>query len=235
VTRGNSRALLGKMLRIDVDSTTPAGTNRLCGAAANGSAPYAVPVDNPYVSTTSNCAEIWASGLRNPFRFSFDRETKDMLIGDVGQSAREEINLEPASSGGGLNYGWRCFEGNRTNITTAPVCNAPPAFVAPIFDNDRSNNRCSITGGYRYRGPAPSLGGLYFFGDFCEGQVRVATQAMGGSWSQQIWTSSGGNIRTFGEDPIGNVYMGTSSTVFLITGDLPVNTIFINGFEAVID
>ncbi len=232
-TSGNSRALLGKMLRIDIDSTTPAGSNRLCAAAADGSAPYAIPDTNPFFSTTSNCAEIWASGLRNPFRFSFDRETKDMLIGDVGQSAREEVNLEPADSPGGLNYGWRCREGTLTNNTAAPVCNAPPAFTAPIFDNDRSNNRCSITGGYRYRGPAPTLDGLYFFGDFCEGWVRIATEAAG-TWTQQRWpTVAGniGNIRTFGEDASGNVYVGTSSTVFLITGTVPINTIFINGFE----
>ena len=156
-----------------------------------------------------------------------------MLIGDVGQSAREEVNLEPADSPGGLNYGWRCREGTLTNNTAAPVCNAPPAFTAPIFDNDRSNNRCSITGGYRYRGPAPTLDGLYFFGDFCEGWVRIATEAAG-TWTQQRWpTVAGniGNIRTFGEDASGNVYVGTSSTVFLITGTVPVNTIFINGFE----
>lgn len=232
-SRGPSRALLGKMLRIDVNSTTPAGSNRLCGAAGDGSAPYAIPSDNPYASTTSNCAEIWASGLRNPFRFSFDRDTDDMLIGDVGQSAREEVNLEPANSPGGLNFGWRCMEGNLVNFATAPVCNSPPTFTPPIFDNDRSSGRCSITGGYRYRGPAPSLDGLYFFGDFCEGWVRIATET-GGNWSQQRWPNASGNIgniRTFGEDAVGNVYVGTSSTVFLITGDVVTTEIFADGFE----
>jgi len=241
-SRGNSRALLGKMVRIDVDNTTPAGTNRLCGAAANGSAPYAIPADNPFATTTSNCAEVWALGLRNPFRFSFDRETKDMLIGDVGQGAREEVNFEASTSLGGRNYGWRCREGTRPNLSNAPVCDQPSVFDEPIFELCREANlgtcpapftsTCSITGGYRYRGPAPSLQGLYFFGDFCEGIIRVATEAEGGGWSQQSWISSGGNIRTFGEDAIGNVYVGTASTVSLITGTLPTNTIFINGFEA---
>jgi len=249
-TRGASRALLGKMLRIDVDTTTPAGTNRLCGANANGSAAYAVPIDNPYASTTSNCAEIWAAGLRNPFRFSFDRETKDMFIADVGQGptngAREEVNFESASSSGGQNYGWRCREGfaenpNGTVAVNPPVCNAPPAFTNPIFELCRGvgpeacavpeNSTCSITGGYRYRGPASSLTGLYFFGDFCEGRVRVATED-NGSWTQQLWTSNIGNIRSFGEDALGNVYVGTSSTVFLITGNVRSDVIFANGFEA---
>ncbi len=232
VSRGISRALLGKMLRIDVDNSTPAGTNRLCAAAADGSAPYAIPSSNPFASTTSNCAEVWALGLRNPFRFSFDRETKDLLIGDVGQGAREEVDFESASSLGGRNYGWRCREGTLSNLTNAPVCNQPGVFDGPIFEYDHGGGRCSITGGYRYRGPAPSLQGLYFFGDFCEGIIRVATEAEGGSWSQQTWLSSGGNIRSFGEDAIGNVYVGTATTVSLITGTLPSNTIFINGFEA---
>ncbi len=231
VSRGISRALLGKMLRIDVDNTTPAGSNRLCGAAANGSAPYAIPANNPFASTTSNCAEVWALGLRNPFRFSFDRDTKDMLIGDVGQGSREEVNFESASSLGGRNYGWRCREGTLSNLTNAPVCDQPSVFDGPIFEYDHGGGRCSITGGYRYRGPAPSLEGLYFFGDFCEGIIRVATES-GGSWTQQTWMSSGGNIRTFGEDAIGNVYVGTATTVSLITGTLPSNTIFINGFES---
>jgi glucose/arabinose dehydrogenase len=234
-SRGPSRALLGKMLRIDVDNTTPAGSNRLCGAASNGSAPYAIPADNPYASTTSNCAEIWAAGLRNPFRFSFDRDTKDMLIGDVGQFDFEEVNLEPPFSGGGLNYGWRCREGfsenpNGTIPANPPVCNLPPPFTDPILEYDHGGGRCSLTGGYRYRGPAPSLDGLYFFGDVCEGRIRVATES-GGNWSQQLWTSSIGSIRTFGEDGVGNVYVGTASNVSLITGDIPTDIIFTDGFE----
>ncbi len=241
IGRGPSRALLGKMLRIDVDNSTPAGANRLCADAADGSAPYAIPNDNPFASNTSNCAEVWALGLRNPFRFSFDRETKDMFIADVGQGAREEVNFEASSSLGGRNYGWRCREGTRPNQSNAPACNQPSVFDEPIFELCREANvntcpapftsTCSITGGYRYRGPAPSLQGLYFFGDFCESIIRVATET-GGSWSQQTWTPSGGNIRSFGEDAIGNVYIATASTVSLITGTLPSNTIFINGFEA---
>ncbi len=235
-TRGPSRALLGKMLRIDVDATTPAGSNRLCAAAADGSAPYAIPPTNPYASTTSNCAETWAAGLRNPWRFSFDRQTDDLLIGDVGQnqgSGREEVTLYPAASAGGLNLGWRCREGFNTRSTGAPVCNAPPAFTDPIFEYlTGSESRCAITGGYRYRGPAPSLQGLYFYGDACGGRIMVATESTG-NWTQQYFSpSSIGSIRTFGEDSEGNVYVGTSSTVFLLTGDVPTDLIFENGFEA---
>ncbi|MFA5683986.1 MAG: PQQ-dependent sugar dehydrogenase [Lysobacteraceae bacterium] len=227
-----SRALLGKMLRIDVDNATAAGSHNLCGVAAGAAAPYAVPTSNPYASdATGICAEIWAAGLRNPWRFSFDRQTNDLWIADVGQGAREEVNLEPASSTGGLNYGWRCREGTQSYSTSAPYCNNPPPFTAPAFDYARSGGRCSITGGYRYRGPAPSLDGLYFYGDYCQGRVLVA-QANGPSWTQTIWSpTSIGNIRTFGEDGDGNVYVGTVNTVFLITGDPPGDEIFADGFE----
>jgi glucose/arabinose dehydrogenase len=231
-SRGPSRALLGKMLRIDVDGSTPVGANNLCGAAGDGSAPYAIPSTNPYASGSPFCAEIWSSGLRNPWRFSFDRLTGDMWIADVGQNVREEVNLEPVIATGGLNYGWRCREGTQSYSASAPVCNAPPAFVEPVFDYARAGGRCSVTGGYRYRGPAPSLQGLYFFGDYCEGRVLVASES-GGTWSFVTWSpASIGNIRTFGEDVQGNVYVGTASTVFLITGFVPPpGLIFANGFE----
>jgi glucose/arabinose dehydrogenase len=230
--RGPSRALLGKMLRIDVDGTTPGGSHNLCGVPAGEAAPYAIPPTNPFASGSTNCAEIWSSGLRNPWRFSFDRLTGDMWIADVGQNAREEVNLEPVIATGGLNYGWRCREGTQSYSASAPVCNAPPAFVEPVFDYARAGMRCSITGGYRYRGPAPSLQGLYFFGDYCEGRILVASQS-GPGWSFVTWSpSSIGNIRTFGEDAVGHVYVGTVNTVFLITGFVPPpGLIFANGFE----
>ncbi len=223
------------MLRIDVDTTTPAGSNNLCGATGDGSAAYGVPASNPYATGSDNCAEIWSAGLRNPWRFSFDRSTGDMLIGDVGQgpsNAREEVSLEPALALGGLNYGWRCREGFLLRNTSAPVCNAPPSFTDPILDYPHTESRCSITGGYRYRGPAPSLDGLYFFGDACGGRIMVATEDEG-DWSFVTWSpSSIGGIRSFGEDTQGNVYVGTSSTVFLITGDTPdPDLIFGDGFE----
>jgi glucose/arabinose dehydrogenase len=232
-SRGPSRALLGAMLRIDVDATTPAGSNNLCAATADGSAPYAVPANNPFAGDADHCGEIWAIGLRNPWRFSFDRRTGDMWIADVGQDTREEVNLEAAAAPGGLNYGWRCREGTFVRSTSAPVCNAPPALIDPVFDYARAGGRCSITGGYRYRGPAPGLDGLYFFGDFCQGRVLVASDS-GNGWDFVTWSADSiGNIRTFGEDPAGNLYVGTSETVFLITGDTTdPDRIFADGFEA---
>jgi glucose/arabinose dehydrogenase len=211
-SRGPSRALLGKMLRIDIDATTPAGSNNLCGDGGDGSAPYAIPPDNPFASGSPHCAEIWSSGLRNPWRFAFDRLTGDMLIADVGQVTREEVNLERFTCAGGRNYGWRCREGTTSFNSSAPVCDAPPAFAEPVFDYARVSPRCSVTGGYRYRGPAASLQGIYFFGDFCEGRVLVAAERAG-VWSFAPATANIGNIRTFGEDPAGNIYVGTSDTV----------------------
>lgn len=234
-TRGPSRALLGKMLRIDVDNITPPGSNRLCAAAANGSAGYAVPADNPYASSGPGCAEVWLSGLRNPWRFSFDRDTDDMLIGDVGQDAHEEIDLLPASSTGGENFGWRCREGLFANpsgsiATSAPVCNAPPAFVEPIMDVPQSGGVCSITGGYRYRGPAQTLHGAYFFGDYCQGRILVGFDE-GSSWSYTTWTPFVGNLRTFGEGRNGEVYAGSDNTIFLISGYATADIVHEHGFE----
>ena len=227
--------LLGKMLRIDVDNITPPGSNRLCAAAANGSAGYAVPADNPYASSGPGCAEVWLSGLRNPWRFSFDRDTDDMLIGDVGQDAHEEIDLLPASSTGGENFGWRCREGLFANpsgsiATSAPVCNAPPAFVEPIMDVPQSGGVCSITGGYRYRGPAQTLHGAYFFGDYCQGRILVGFDE-GSSWSYTTWTPFVGNLRTFGEGRNGEVYAGSDNTIFLISGYATADIVHEHGFE----
>ncbi len=228
-----SRTLLGKMLRIDVDAATPPGPNTLCGAAPDGSAPYAIPAGNPFPSPDAQgrCAEIWAFGLRNPWRFSFDRGTGEMWIADVGQNTREEVNLEPPNTPG-RNYGWRCREGTHVFNTAAPFCDDPgniASFVPPVIEYARSTPRCSVTGGYRYRGPAFNLRGLYFFGDYCEGRVLVASVGPGG-WSFLVWSASSiGNIRTFGEDEDGRLYVGTNGTVFRITGDLTV--IYGNGFE----
>lgn len=228
-----SRTLLGKMLRIDVDASTPAGLNTLCGAAPDGSAPYGIPPGNPFPSPDpqGRCAEIWAWGLRNPWRFSFDRATGELWIADVGQNTREEVNLEPANAPG-RNYGWRCREGTHVFNTSAPFCNDPgniASFVPPVIEYNRTSPRCSVTGGYRYRGPAFNLRGFYFFGDYCEGRVLVAAPGPSG-WSFVTWSASSiGNIRTFGEDEAGRLYVGTNNTVFRITGDLTV--IFRDGFE----
>lgn len=145
--------LLGKILRIDVDSDFP----------------YAIPEDNPFVGVAGARDEIWAYGLRNPWRFSFDRMTGDMYIGDVGERAREEINFEPFSSPGGNNYGWRVREGSICR-PGQDACELPDA-VEPIYEYEKLIT-ASVTGGYVYRGTAiPEWEGHYFFGDFTNGKI----------------------------------------------------------------
>jgi len=232
----DSAALLGKMLRLDVDSTTPAGTNNLCGSAGNGSANYAIPNDNPFASNQSFCAEIWTYGLRNPWRWSFDRDTGDMWIADVGQNLREEVNLEPAASSGGLNYGWKCFEGSSA-FHTSSHCSGID-HTPPILEYNISGTaECAITGGYRYRGPVNSLQGLYLFADFCSRRLFVASAS--GGWSfvpdQIIGSGSGwaAGVSSFGEDRDGNVYvMQRNGAVWMFEGDVSDAEIFYDRFEA---
>ena len=146
--------LLGKMLRIDVDSL-----------------PYSIPADNPFVGVSGD-DEIWAYGVRNPWRFSFDRDTGDMYIADVGQNAYEEVDVQPANSVGGENYGWRCYEGDHAYNTSG--CPGSGTMVFPVHEYSQGGSpyRCSITGGYVYRGSAiPDLQGAYFFGEYCSNQI----------------------------------------------------------------
>jgi glucose/arabinose dehydrogenase len=218
----DSAALLGKMLRIDVDNTTPAGSNNLCAAAGDGSANYSVPSDNPFFNDASACGEIWSYGLRNPWRWSFDRDTGDLWIADVGQNAWEEVNLESASSPGGLNYGWNCFEGESV-YTSSPHCSSithfPPVMVYPIS----GQAECAVTGGYRYRGPVTSLNGLYLFADFCSRRLFVAEDDSGWSFQpDQIIGSGSGwadGVSSFGEDRAGHVYvMQRNGAVWTFSG-----------------
>jgi glucose/arabinose dehydrogenase len=149
----NLNTLLGKMLRIDVDAGSP----------------YRVPADNPFVGQPNSKPEIWAYGLRNPWRFSFDRSTGDLYIGDVGGTAREEVDFQRANSAGGENYGWRNREGTICRPGESD-CDLPGA-VEPIYDYSQPLTR-SITGGYVYRGAAiPAYAGDYFFADYPSGQV----------------------------------------------------------------
>lgn len=154
--------LLGKVLRINVN-----GDDFPADAARN----YAIPPTNPFIATSANPSgddEIWSYGLRNPFRASFDRATGDLWIGDVGQSAREEIDFEAANSIGGLNYGWRLREGTIATPSGGVGGAAPAGAINPVYDYDRDNDPLGgtvVTGGYVYRGPDPSLQGKYFFAD----------------------------------------------------------------------
>jgi hypothetical protein len=179
------QSLLGKLLRLDVD----------------GGPPYAVPADNPFVDLPTALPEIWAYGLRNPWRFSFDRATGDLFIGDVGQNAIEEINFQPASSGG-ANYGWSCMEGD-TSPNFNP-CDGTP-LTGPILVYDHGLG-CSVTGGYLYRGSIKSIQGLYVFGDFCSGRIWFASES-GGEWSAEEWAETGVRISSFGEDESGELYV----------------------------
>lgn len=179
---------LGKVLRLDVDSTADV---------------YAIPADNPFLNTPDVRPEIWAFGLRNPWRFSFDRETGDFYIADVGQNIWEEVNFQPATSPGGENYGWNIMEGN--HCFEADTCDQT-GLTLPIFDYDHSQG-CSITGGYIYRGQTyPELWGNYFVSDFCSGVIwRLFPQ--GDGWLADAILDSDLIISTFGEDVNGELYV----------------------------
>ena len=215
---GNAQDLtsnrLGKMLRIDVNGDDfPADTNR----------DYRIPPTNPYVGT-GNDAEIWANGLRNPWRPSFDRGTGALYIADVGQDSTEEINYQPPGVPGGRNYGWRCYEGNSV-FNFDSVCSGVAGFTFPIQTYTHGVG-CSITGGYVYRGCAiPSLDGTYFYADYCTARIwsfvytgsvtqfteRTAQLAPGGGLSIA-------SITSFGEDAYGEMYIcdSTGGEIFKI-------------------
>jgi uncharacterized repeat protein (TIGR01451 family) len=191
----NRDTLLGAMLRIDVDGGTP----------------YAIPPDNPYVGG-DGADEIWAIGLRNPWRFSFDRETNDLYIGDVGQNLWEEISYQAAGTPGGLNFGWRCREGSHT-YNSNPPCD-DPAYLAtltdPIAEYSHSEGR-SVTGGFVYRGILyPALVGRYFFADYVEGKIwsLYKTASSPDTWSApELELDTGLSISGFGEDETGELYV----------------------------
>ena len=187
----NPQELLGKMLRIDVD---------------NGD-PYAIPPDNPFVGNADVLDEIWSIGLRNPWRFSFDKVTGDMWIGDVGQDAFAEVDMEPAGIAGGLNYGWRCYEGLQEYITGG--CGPASDFTPPVHVYAHGSNGCSITGGYVYRGVRyTDLYGKYIYGDFCSGKIWALSQNTAGEWENElIHEVSNGSWTTFGEDVNGELFV----------------------------
>lgn len=189
----NPNKLLGKILRIDVD---------------NGS-PYASPASNPFFNTPGYKKEIWALGLRNPWRFSFDRTTGDLYIGDVGQELWEEIDYQAAGDPGGENYGWRCYEGNHTYNTTG--CGPSTDYDFPITEQSHSGGDCAIIGGFVYRGSLyPNMMGKYFYTDECGGKFRMLY--FSGTWQkvqlQQFQTFS---YSSFGEDKDGELYVASLS------------------------
>jgi glucose/arabinose dehydrogenase len=189
----NLQELLGKLLRLNVD------------LAADVAPYYEIPPSNPYATRTDGSRrEIWAYGLRNPWRFSFDRQTGDLWIGDVGQGAREEINRQTAGSGGGQNYGWRIMEG-LSCFSPSSGCNQS-GLTLPIQDYDHSLG-CSVTGGYVYRGAAvPDLRGHYIFGDYCSGRIW-SLRLQDGNWVRTELLDTGYAISSFGEDEAGELYL----------------------------
>ncbi len=189
--------LLGKILRLDVD-------------VLDDVAPYyQIPPDNPFVDTPGARPEIWAFGLRNPWRIGFDRMTGDLFVADVGQSSREEVNLQPAGSPGGENYGWPRMEGTACYQPTSGCQTG--SLVLPILDYSHAEG-CSITGGYRYRGTAlPALYGAYVFGDYCSEKIWIGVQSPAGTWSRADLLSTSLSISTFGEDATGELYVADLS------------------------
>ncbi|MGB5552802.1 MAG: PQQ-dependent sugar dehydrogenase [Thermoanaerobaculia bacterium] len=219
--------LLGKMLRIDVDGMPPAEPNDLCGLKAA----YGIPPDNPYIGGSGDCDEIWGLGLRNPWRWSFDRYTGDMFIGDVGQNAIEEIDLEPWPSAGGMNWGWDCFEAGTANPNDpSPLCGAAHLYDFPILEYAHSLG-CSVTGGYRYRGQSiVGLAGTYIFGDYCSGRIWLGTQRSDGRWTQSLWRTTSHSISAFGEDESGELYLVDLGGTILRF--ISASSIFADGFES---
>jgi hypothetical protein len=168
---------------------------------------YSNPASNPFGN------EIWALGLRNPWRFSFDRLTGDLWIADVGQGTREEIDFQPATSIGGENYGWKRMEGSRC-FEPSTNCN-PGNLVLPVIEYGHTNGACSVTGGYVYRGTSNArLIGQYIYGDFCSGRIFGATHTANGTVTRQLLDVPF-NISTFGEDLAGEIYVGDYSNGIL--------------------
>ncbi|MDJ0755895.1 MAG: PQQ-dependent sugar dehydrogenase [Ardenticatenaceae bacterium] len=208
--------LLGSILRIDIDET--AGLPADCGQIGS----YSVPADNPFVNEAGACNEIWAYGIRNAWRMSFDRLTGDMYFGDVGQNSREEVNFQPASSSGGENYGWRCLEGN---IPTpgVPACTPGGNYVPPIYDYPRTLGN-SVTGGYVYRGESfPRMKGIYIFGDFGSGQLFRSVND--GGWSTTVAEDLSISIVSFDETNEGELLVVDYSggAVYQIIDELGLN------------
>lgn len=203
-------SLLGKLLRIDVN-------------ASQAGRPYAIPASNPFVGSRDpqNLVrdEVWASGLRNPWRFSFDRQSGDLYIGDVGQNQWEELDFQSAGSTGGQNYGWNKMEGAHcfTSSCGGPACNSS-SLTLPVHEYSHSEG-CSVIGGYSYRGTrVPELFGKYVFGDFCSGDIQALSR---GTWAAAGVLSVGFGLSSFGEDAQGELYLALGNDVVKLVSTTP--------------
>lgn len=199
LTGQDTSSLLGKILRIDVD----------------GGDPYAIPPENPFADGVDGAPEVMVYGVRNPWRFSFDRETDDLYVGDVGAGAREEVSFLPAGTIAGTNLGWMYYEGlirspryNRgIENGLIPEIDPPANAVMPITDYSHDIG-CAISGGYVYRGEMlPALQGIYFYGDFCQGLIWYAFRDESGEWQNDLFMDTELTISSFGEDETGELYV----------------------------
>ena len=217
----NGNSLLGKMIRIDVNNfATPPY--------------YTIPADNPYVGDATVLDVVWALGVRNPWRWSFDRLTGDMWIGEVGQGAREEINFRDSGSTGGINYGWRCYEGFAAFNTAG--CAAQNTYISPIFDYPHNGltGGFSVTGGYVYRGSEfSSLYGYYICADYVSGNTWLITPAGAGLWNTTLQPGLPGSVSAFGEAENGTLYAVARNTGIIhkinVAGVLPVRLLSFTG------
>lgn len=199
----NKKSFLGKMLRIDV----------------NNGDPYGIPPTNPFATNPDYLPEIWALGVRNPWRFTFDRQAGDMWIADVGQDEYEEIDFQAAGDVTGHNYGWRCYEGNEPYNTNG--CGAQSEYTFPISVITHSGGNCSVTGGFVYRGSKnPGLKDKYIFTDYCSGNIWAITNNGGGSFTRNDITQENAKIKnalvSFAEDLDGEIYLLGSGRIYKI-------------------
>ncbi len=206
----NPQTLLGKLLRIDVD----------------GGSPYAIPPDNPFVDDPGTLDEIWALGVRNPWRVSFDRQTGEFYIADVGQYAWEEVNVQPAGEGG-QNYGWSCYEGMHENPgTNMPECGQPEDYRLPDVEYDHLSGSCAITGGFVYRGSIyTNMVGRYLMTDYCTGYFWDLHRDQMGDWvlTRHDHLANFGYV-TFGEDNAGELYVGNwaNGNIYHLVDNSPI-------------
>jgi len=213
----NPNELLGKILRIDVDH----------------GAPYAIPADNVYAGNGGGRPEIWAGGVRNPWRFSFDRATGDLYIGDVGQDTTEEIDFVPRGTASGLNFGWRVMEGDSCTGNGGGQPCGSSTYAPPVLTYDHGQG-CSVTGGFVYRGHGvPVLQGRYLYADYCSGRMWSAARDRDGVFQTQVLMETGHQITTFGEDADGEMYWADAKSggLYRVAAD-PAAPIAIEYFNA---
>lgn len=232
----NSYFLMGKILRLDVRNATGSATSEMCGATTGQPASYSIPAGNPYSGSSNTCDEIWLYGFRNPWRWSFDRVNGDLWIGDVGEGNWEEVSYRPASGGSNRNFGYPQCEGNHFGRPSGAGTNCPASYgsVAPMIEYSHANQRCSVAGGYNYRGPIGPLNGHYIFGDSCSSEIFIGVQGGGSTFT--VFPSGiapgYGTVSAFGEGQNGDLYVVDHQNGRVWRFDSNASDmIFANGFD----